>query len=99
MGKVLGIENRAISTYLRGPACAARPDLINKAGFKVSQAHTGAVALIQRFGSALNLTLHFFCAVHRWRLFTQGQWAAEISLGQSSSLAGLEDSHCMPGWR
>ena len=48
MGKVLAIVNRAISTYL-----------INKAGFKVSEAHTGAVTLIQRFGSALNLNLHF----------------------------------------
>ena len=37
----------------------ARPDLFNKAGFKISQAHTGAVTLIQRFGSALNLNLHF----------------------------------------
>ena len=48
MGKVLGIVNRTTSTHL-----------INKAGFKVSQAHTGAVTLIQRFGSALNLDLHF----------------------------------------
>ncbi len=50
MGKVLAIVNRVISTYL-----------INKAGFKISQAHTGAVTLIQRFGSVLklNLNLHF----------------------------------------
>ena len=48
MGKVLAIVNRAISTYL-----------INEAGFKVTEAHTGAVTLIQRFGSALNLNLHF----------------------------------------
>lgn len=48
MGKVLGIVNRAISAHL-----------INKAGFKVTQAHTGAVTLNQRFGSALNLNLHF----------------------------------------
>ena len=48
MGKVLAIVNRAISTYL-----------INKAGFKVTEAHTGAVTLIQCFGSALNLNLHF----------------------------------------
>ena len=33
--------------------------MINKAGFEISQAHTGAVTLIQRFGSALNLNLHF----------------------------------------
>ena len=44
----MAIVNRAISTYL-----------INKAGFKVTEAHTGAVTLIQRFGSALNLNLHF----------------------------------------
>ena len=36
MGKVLAIVNRAISTCL-----------INKAGFNVSQAYTGAVTLIQ----------------------------------------------------
>ena len=40
--------NRAIPTYL-----------ISKAGFKISQVHTGAVTLIKRFGSALNLNLHF----------------------------------------
>lgn len=33
--------------------------MVNKAGFEVTQAHTGAVTLIQRFGSALNLNLHF----------------------------------------
>ena len=48
MGRVLGIVNRAISTHL-----------IKKVGFKKTQAHTGAVTLIQRFGSALNLNLHF----------------------------------------
>jgi len=48
MGKVLGIVNRAISTHL-----------IKKAGHKKSTAKTGSVTLIQRFGSALNLNLHF----------------------------------------
>jgi len=46
--KVLGIVNRAISTHL-----------IKQAGFKKPEAHTGAVTLIQRFGSALNFNLHF----------------------------------------
>jgi hypothetical protein len=45
---VLGIVNRAISIYL-----------IKKAGFTKVQAHTGPVTLIQRFGSALNLNVHF----------------------------------------
>ena len=48
MSSVLGIVNRAISTHL-----------IKKAGFKAIQAQTGAVTLIQRFGSALNLNVHF----------------------------------------
>ncbi len=46
--KVLGIVNRAISTHL-----------IKKAGFKKTEAHTGTVTLIQRFGSALNSNIHF----------------------------------------
>ena len=48
MGKVLGIIYRAISTHL-----------IHKAGLQVKQGATGAVTLIQRFGSALNLNIHF----------------------------------------
>ncbi len=48
MGKVLGIVNRVLSTHL-----------IHKAGFTRTEAQTGAVTLIQRFGSALNLNIHF----------------------------------------
>ena len=48
MGKVLGIAYRTIATHL-----------IHKAGFQLKDAHTGAVTLIQRFGSALNLNIHF----------------------------------------
>ncbi len=48
MGKALGIVYRAIATHLT-----------HKAGYKKSTAHTGAVTLIQRFGSALNLNIHF----------------------------------------
>ncbi len=44
MGEVLGIVYRAIATHL-----------INNAGFTRNTAHTGAVTLVQRFGSALNL--------------------------------------------
>ena len=47
MGRVLGIVYRAIATYL-----------IHKAGYTRKTAHTGAVTLIQRFGSALNLNIH-----------------------------------------
>ena len=48
MGKVLRIVYRAISTYL-----------IHNAGFSLKDGATGAVTLIQRFGSALNLNIHF----------------------------------------
>jgi hypothetical protein len=48
MGRVLGIVHRAISAHL-----------IQKAGFTRKSAQTGAVTLIQRFGSALNLNVHF----------------------------------------
>jgi hypothetical protein len=44
MGEVLGIVYRCIATHL-----------IKKAGFTRQTARTGAVTLIQRFGSALNL--------------------------------------------
>ena len=33
--------------------------MINKAGFEVPQAYTGAVTLIRRFGLVLNLNPHF----------------------------------------
>jgi hypothetical protein len=46
MGKVLGIVYRAISTHL-----------IHKAGYSLKEGATGAVTLIQRFGSALNLNV------------------------------------------
>jgi hypothetical protein len=48
MGQVLGIVYRVIATYL-----------IKKTGHTHQTAHTGAVTLIQRFGSALNLNIHF----------------------------------------
>jgi hypothetical protein len=48
MGQVLGIVYRAIAGHL-----------IKKAGLTRKRARTGAVTLIQRFGSALNLNVHF----------------------------------------
>ena len=48
MGRVLGIVYRVIATHL-----------VNKAQFTRKTARTGAVTLIQRFGSALNLNIHF----------------------------------------
>ena len=48
MSQVLGIVTRAIANHL-----------IKAAGMACATAHTGAVTLIQRFGSALNLNIHF----------------------------------------
>ncbi|MFK8043012.1 transposase [Congregibacter sp.] len=48
MAKVLGTVYRAISAHL-----------IHKAGCSLKDGATGAVTLIQRFGSALNLNIHF----------------------------------------
>ena len=48
MGRVLGIVYRVIATHL-----------VKKAGLTHATARTGAVTLIQRFGSALNLNIHF----------------------------------------
>ena len=48
MTRVLGIVYRAIATHLT-----------HKAGFAKPLVQTGAVTLIQRFGSALNLNIHF----------------------------------------
>ena len=48
MDEVLSIVYRTLSTHL-----------IKRAGYTRATAHTGPVTLIQRFGSALNLNLHF----------------------------------------
>jgi hypothetical protein len=48
MGQALGIVYRCIAAHL-----------VKKAGFACRTAQTGAVTLIQRFGSALNLNIHF----------------------------------------
>ncbi len=47
LSPVLGVVNRAISTFL-----------IKQADLKRTEAQTGAVTLIQRFGSAANLNKH-----------------------------------------
>ncbi len=64
MGQVLGIVYRVIATHL-----------IKKAGLTHQNARTGAVTLIQRFGSALNLNLHFHM------LFLDGVYADDPHKG------------------
>ena len=50
LSPVLKVINRAISTFLT-----------KQAGLKCTEAQTGAVTLIQRFGSAANLNNHLHC--------------------------------------
>jgi hypothetical protein len=50
MAAALGIVYHTIATHLA-----------HKAGFTKAMAQTGAVTLIQRFGSALNLNIHLTC--------------------------------------
>ncbi len=94
MGKVLGIVYRVIATHL-----------VRSASFTQDNARTGAVTLIQRFGSALNLNVHFHMlfldGVHverpdgrlrfRW---VKAPTSAELTAAQQSAA-----SHCMPVWR
>jgi len=49
---ILQVIHRAISTFL-----------IKQAELKRSEAQTGAITLIQRFGSAANLNIHLHCLV------------------------------------
>jgi hypothetical protein len=56
-GKPLPMHvQQGFSEYLK---CGQR---VKKAGFTRKRAQTGAMTLIQRFGSALNLNLHFYGA-------------------------------------
>ena len=80
MTGVLGIVYRAISTHLA-----------QKAGLKKSATQTGAVTLIQRFGSALNLNIHFHM------LFLDGvysstghpKWFRQVKAPSSAELTRL----------
>ena len=64
---VLAVIQRVITTHL-----------IQQAGSKRTDATTGAVTLIQRFGSAANLNIHLHA--HRTRVFRRRQcgWLYDI---------------------
>ncbi len=62
MSRVLGIVYRTIATHLT-----------RKAGYTITSAHTGAVTLIQCFGGALNLNIHYHM------LFLDGVYSADNS--------------------
>ena len=68
MGQVLGIVSRAIASHL-----------IKAAGYHHATAQTGAVTLIQRFGSALNLKFHFHI------LFLDGVYVTSARRGRRTA--------------
>jgi len=72
LSQALEVVTRAISTYL-----------VKKAGFTHTTAKTGAVTLIQRFGSALNLNIHFHM------LFLDGVYELDSS-GTTANFHAIE---------
>ena len=76
MGKVLGIIYRAISTHL-----------IHKAGYRLKDGATGAVTLIQRFGS-LSTSIYIFTSCF-WMAYTS--IATTGPLGSSASKRRIKD--------
>ena len=76
MARCLEITTSAINDYYR-----------KKAGFPKPQSKTGAVTLIQRFGGAINLNVHFHqlfvdgvYGLDAGREFTEYQWVSAPSL-------------------
>jgi hypothetical protein len=86
MGEALGIVYRVIATHL-----------IKKAGLTHKTAHTGAVTLIKRFGSALNLNIHFH-SIANYSFVLHSEFSH--SLGQPSAspqrIAALTSFCCAP---
>ena len=68
MGKVLGIVYRTFATHIT-----------KKAGYNKQTAQTGAVTLIQRFGSALNLNTHFHM-LYLDGVYAVGPWQSSCHL-------------------
>lgn len=78
LSKVMQIIHRAIST-----------DIINRAGYLKKQAKTGAVTYIQRFGSALNLNIHFHMLFLEG-VITQTQGQPEFNQVKAPSHSDME---------
>jgi hypothetical protein len=61
LSPLLEIIHRVIATFL-----------IKQSGLKRAQAHSGALTLIQRFGSAANLNIHLHCLVTKYIVHRHG---------------------------
>ncbi len=79
LSSVLALIHRLIARFL-----------IRQAGLKASEAHTGAVTLIQRFGSAANLNIHLHCLVLDGVYRVNSQGAPVFEPARAPSVAELE---------
>ncbi|CAN5323922.1 hypothetical protein BH24PSE2_BH24PSE2_01140 [soil metagenome] len=84
MSAALGIVIRAIDAH---PTA--------KAGFTRAQGQTGAVTLVQRFGGALNLNIHFH---GYWTVFTFDDPAAAYGLSQCRRRLRLSCAPSLYSW-
>ncbi|GHL51486.1 hypothetical protein ECZU29_63360 [Escherichia coli] len=88
MGWVLGIVYRVIATHW------------SKAGHTHQVAKTGAVTLIQRFGSALNLNVHFHMLFLDGGVYVEQSGSARfrwVKAPTSPELTQLTHASCPPG--
>jgi hypothetical protein len=60
---LLAVQPQLLAPMLQAVHRVLTGFLVKRAGFKLSRADTGAVTLIQRFGSAANLNIHLHCLV------------------------------------
>jgi hypothetical protein len=80
MGKVLSIVYRAIATHL-----------VHKAGYQLKDGATGAVTLIQRFGSALNLNIHFHILFLDGLYFYRDNWPPRFKRVRAPDISELKN--------
>jgi Putative transposase. len=81
LAPLLSIVHRVIATFL-----------IKQAGLKRAEAATGAVMLIQRFGSAANLNIHLHCLLldRVYRITEGGPQFHAVRAPTAEQLPGLD---------
>ena len=58
---LLAAQPKLVTPVLQVVHCVITRHLLGQAGLKADEADSGAVTLIQRFGSAANLNIHLHC--------------------------------------
>ena len=60
---LLAAQPKLVTPVLQVAHRVITPHLLGQAGLKPDEADSGAITLIQRFGSAANLNIHLYCLV------------------------------------